>query len=87
MPASIEALSTTAAWNHGERTKFTNAAGYALAGTNLYDGKKMANAPEISGSAVLSYRQPIMNDFDLFMNLATVSARSTAALRSSIAVR
>lgn len=65
-------LSTTAAWNYAERTKFTNTAGYALAGTNIYDGKKMANAPEISGSAVLSYRQPIMADFDLFTNLATV---------------
>ena len=65
-------LSTTAAWNHAERTKFTNTAGYALAGTNIYDGKKMANAPEVSGSAVLSYQQPIMNDFDFFSNLATI---------------
>ncbi len=63
-------LSTTAAWNHAERTRFVNTAGYALAGTNIYDGKKMANAPEISGSAVLSYQQPVMNGFDFFSNLA-----------------
>jgi iron complex outermembrane receptor protein len=45
-------------WNNAVRTKFLSTGGQAQFGTIYLDGKKMALAPEQSGSLVLSYEQP-----------------------------
>ncbi|HEX8415473.1 MAG TPA: TonB-dependent receptor [Sphingomicrobium sp.] len=65
-------LATTFAWNHAERSQFINQGGLITFGTTDLSGVESANAPEYSGSAVLSYEREIGGGWDFFSNSAYV---------------
>jgi iron complex outermembrane recepter protein len=50
-------LSGTLSWNNAVRTRFLNTSGVQQFGTSIFDGKKMALAPEYTGSAVLGWER------------------------------
>lgn len=65
-------LSTTFAWNETKRDDFSSLATSLQFGTDSLAGTKLANAPWLSGSAILSYENKLTDDFDWFTNVAYV---------------
>ncbi|WP_336951604.1 TonB-dependent receptor [Sphingobium aromaticivastans] len=65
-------LATTFAWNHTRRNDFSSVSTNLQFGTASLAGTKMANTPEFSGSAVLSYEAPLVDDWNYFTNVAYV---------------
>ena len=67
-------LNTTFAWNHTKRIKYIDKApaNIALYGIFDYSGLELPNAPEISGSAVLTYEEPRSENWSPFGNIAFV---------------
>lgn len=67
-------LSTTFAWNHAKRVQYIDRApaNIALYGISDYSGLKLPNAPEISGSAVLTYEESRSDNWSPFGNVALV---------------
>lgn len=67
-------LNTTFAWNHTKRLAYIDPApaNIALYGFSDYSGLELPNAPEISGSAVLSYEQGRSDEWSPFGNIALV---------------
>jgi iron complex outermembrane receptor protein len=51
-------LAGTLSWNNAVRTQYLNTAGVQQFGTTNFNGKKMALAPEYTGSAILSWERP-----------------------------
>jgi len=65
-------LATTFAWNHTSRNDFSSLSTQLQFGNTDLDGVSMANTPEFSGSAVLSYQTPLVDDWNFFTNAAYV---------------
>lgn len=65
-------LSTTFAWNHTRRNDFSSISTDLQYGTASLDGVEMSNTPEYSGSAVLSYEAPLVDDWNYYTNVAYI---------------